>query len=66
MRDVCLTQTHSLKGQSFIVHNTLSLKLLNICTMPLIMMRGWNEIQFNLTDFTNRAYVTNYVETWQV
>ena len=24
---------------------------------------GWNQIQFNLSDFTRRAYGTNYVET---
>jgi hypothetical protein len=23
---------------------------------------GWNQIQFNLADFTRRAYGTNYVE----
>ncbi|KAL5150610.1 Cilia- and flagella-associated protein 20 [Glycine soja] len=27
---------------------------------------GWNQIQFNLADFTKRAYGTNYVETLQV
>lgn len=24
---------------------------------------GWNQIQFNLSDFTRRAYGTNYIET---
>jgi hypothetical protein len=24
---------------------------------------GWNQIHFNLTDFTRRAYGTNYLET---
>ncbi|KAM1556233.1 hypothetical protein PS2_039625 [Malus domestica] len=37
-----------------------------ICTMPLRMDDGWNQIQFNLTDFTRRAYGTNYVETLRV
>lgn len=27
---------------------------------------GWNQIQFNLSDFTRRAYGTNYVETLRV
>jgi hypothetical protein len=27
---------------------------------------GWNQIQFNLADFTRRAYGTNYVETVRV
>jgi len=37
-----------------------------ICTMPLRLDDGWNQIQFNLTDFTRRAYGTNYVETLRV
>ncbi|XP_028961021.2 uncharacterized protein LOC126629652 [Malus sylvestris] len=37
-----------------------------ICTMPLSMDDGWNQIQFNLADFTRRAYGTNYVETLRV
>lgn len=27
---------------------------------------GWNQIQFNLSDFTCRAYDTNYIETLRV
>ncbi|EFJ05870.1 hypothetical protein SELMODRAFT_431175 [Selaginella moellendorffii] len=34
-----------------------------ICTMPMRLDEGWNQIQFNLSDFTRRAYGTNYVET---
>ncbi|KAH9618410.1 hypothetical protein KSS87_008687 [Heliosperma pusillum] len=37
-----------------------------ICTMPLKMDDGWNQIQLNLGDFTKRAYGTNYVETLRV
>ncbi|KAF2323725.1 hypothetical protein GH714_036725 [Hevea brasiliensis] len=37
-----------------------------ICTMPLKMDEGWNQIQLNLADFTRRAYGTNYVETLRV
>eukprot|EP00252_Welwitschia_mirabilis_P008280 TRINITY_DN20023_c0_g1_i1.p1 TRINITY_DN20023_c0_g1~~TRINITY_DN20023_c0_g1_i1.p1 ORF type:complete len:191 (-),score=33.30 TRINITY_DN20023_c0_g1_i1:242-814(-) len=37
-----------------------------ICTMPLRLEEGWNQIQFNLSDFTKRAYGTNYVETLRV
>ena len=32
-----------------------------ICTMPMRLDDGWNQIQFNLADFTRRAYGTNYV-----
>ncbi|CAI2163231.1 10068_t:CDS:2 [Funneliformis geosporum] len=37
-----------------------------ICTMPLRMDEGWNQIQFNLADFTRRAFNSNYVETLRV
>ncbi|KAJ4961378.1 hypothetical protein NE237_021288 [Protea cynaroides] len=37
-----------------------------ICTMPLKLDEGWNQIQLNLADFTRRAYGTNYVETLRV
>lgn len=37
-----------------------------ICTMPMNLDEGWNQIQFNLSDFTRRAYGTNYVETLRV
>ncbi|XP_073141294.1 uncharacterized protein [Henckelia pumila] len=37
-----------------------------ICTMPLRLDEGWNQIQLNLSDLTRRAYGTNYVETLRV
>ncbi|CAD5322815.1 unnamed protein product [Arabidopsis thaliana] len=37
-----------------------------ICTMPLKMDEGWNQIQLNLADLTRRAYGTNYAETLRV
>ena len=37
-----------------------------ICTMPMRLDEGWNQIQFNLSDFTRRAYGTNYIETHRV
>ncbi|KAJ3681293.1 hypothetical protein LUZ60_015782 [Juncus effusus] len=37
-----------------------------ICTMPLKMDQGWNNLQLNLSDLTRRAYGTNYVETLRV
>lgn len=37
-----------------------------ICTMPMKLDDGWNQIQFNLSDFTKRAYGTNYVETLRI
>ncbi|KAI4988919.1 hypothetical protein ZWY2020_036236 [Hordeum vulgare] len=37
-----------------------------ICTMPLKLDDGWNNIQLNLTDLTKRAYGTNYAETLRV
>ncbi|XP_017782129.1 PREDICTED: cilia- and flagella-associated protein 20-like [Nicrophorus vespilloides] len=35
-------------------------------TMPIGLSSGWNQIQFNLADFTRRAYGTVYVETVRV
>ena len=34
--------------------------------MPMRLDDGWNQIQFNLADFTRRAYGTNYIETLRV
>ncbi|CAD1476903.1 unnamed protein product, partial [Heterotrigona itama] len=37
------------------------------CTsMPFGLCCGWNQIQFNLADFTRRAYGTNYIETTRI
>eukprot|EP00982_Pelagococcus_subviridis_P010346 30989-Pelagococcus_subviridis.AAC.8 len=33
-----------------------------ICTMPMRLDEGWNQIQFNLSDFTRRAYETLRVQ----
>ena len=38
----------------------------SICTMPMKLDSGWNQIQFNLADFTRRAYGTNYIETTRI
>ena len=32
------------------------------CSMPIGLNVGWNQIQFNLADFTRRAYGSNYLE----
>ncbi|XP_037943151.1 cilia- and flagella-associated protein 20-like [Teleopsis dalmanni] len=32
-------------------------------SMPMALSPGWNQIHFNLADFTRRAYGTNYMET---
>jgi Protein of unknown function (DUF667) len=37
-----------------------------ICTMPMRLDDGWNQIQFDLAEFTRRAYGTNYKETLRV
>ena len=37
-----------------------------ICTMPMRLDEGWNQIQFNRADFCRRAYGTTYVETQRV
>ena len=34
--------------------------------MPMKLEDGWNQIQFNLADFTKRAYGTEYKETIRV
>ncbi|XP_062529824.1 cilia- and flagella-associated protein 20 [Bombyx mori] len=35
-------------------------------TMPIGLSGGWNQIQFNLSDFTRRAYGTQFLETLRV
>lgn len=37
-----------------------------ICTMPLRLDVGWNQIGFNLNEFTKKAYGTSYKETIRV
>ncbi|KAG8226404.1 hypothetical protein J437_LFUL011942 [Ladona fulva] len=37
-----------------------------ICSMPMGLKSGWNQVQFNLVDFLHRAYGTSYVETLKV
>jgi len=37
-----------------------------ICTMPLRLDEGWNQIAINLKDFCKRAYGTEYQETARV
>ena len=32
----------------------------------MVLIIGWNQIQFNLSDFTRRAYGSNYIETLRV
>jgi hypothetical protein len=49
----------------YIVQSTTRVKPF-ICTMPMRLDEGWNQIQFNLSDFTRRAYGTNYIETLRV
>ncbi|KAM7014963.1 cilia- and flagella-associated protein 20-like [Tautogolabrus adspersus] len=36
------------------------------CTMPMTLDDGWNRMQFNLSDFTRRAFGTNFIETLRV
>lgn len=35
-------------------------------TMPIGLSGGWNQIQFNLSDFTKRAYGSQFLETLRV
>ncbi|KAL7676418.1 hypothetical protein ACOME3_002671 [Neoechinorhynchus agilis] len=37
-----------------------------ICTMPLLMDEGWNQVQMDLNDLCRRAYNTTYKETKSV
>lgn len=48
---LCLVQLELLQRFSFFFNSRSS---------------GWNQIQFNLLDFTRRAYGTNYIETLRV
>ncbi|XP_014239476.1 cilia- and flagella-associated protein 20-like [Cimex lectularius] len=36
------------------------------CTMPIGLNEGWNQVYFNLSDFTRRAYGTSFVECRRV
>ncbi|UYV68080.1 CFAP20 [Cordylochernes scorpioides] len=37
-----------------------------LCTLHLRLEEGWNQVWFNLEDFTRRAYGSGYVETLRV
>ncbi|XP_024520452.1 cilia- and flagella-associated protein 20 isoform X2 [Selaginella moellendorffii] len=37
-----------------------------ICSTPVRLQPGWNQIEFNLADYTRRAYGTKYVEALRV
>jgi len=37
-----------------------------ICTMPMKLEEGWNHIQFNMQEYTRKAYGTNYLEALRV
>ncbi|KAG5445382.1 Cilia- and flagella-associated protein 20, variant 3 [Clonorchis sinensis] len=37
-----------------------------ICTMPLRLDENWNNVFFNVADFTKRAYGTNFVEVLRI
>lgn len=42
-------------------------KIKPFCTsMPIGLSGGWNQIQFNLADFTRRAYGSQFIETLRV
>lgn len=38
----------------------------SICTMPLKLQHGWNEVRFDMREFLMSAYGTTYKETMQV
>jgi len=33
-----------------------------VCSLPLKLSDGWNDIKINLVELTQRAYATQYVE----
>lgn len=37
-----------------------------LCTIPMKLEDGWNQVHIDLDDFTRRAFNTNYVETLRV
>jgi hypothetical protein len=37
-----------------------------VCTLRIKLDPGYNQVQFNISDFTRRAYGTNYIETIRV
>ncbi len=34
-----------------------------VCALPIKLTQGWNQVQFNLAEFTKKAWGTDYVET---
>lgn len=46
-------------------HSRTSVDILST-TIPLCMSNGWNQIFFNLAQFTRRVYGTEYVETCKI
>merc|ERR1712021_256621 len=60
-----LNQTHNDQHEDPIFQSTTRVKPF-ICTMPMRLDEGWNQIQFNLDNFTSRAYQTVYIETLRV
>ncbi|XP_030384660.1 cilia- and flagella-associated protein 20-like [Scaptodrosophila lebanonensis] len=37
-----------------------------LCTMPMRLDEGWNQVIFDLAEFTHRAYGTKYTETLRI
>jgi len=37
-----------------------------ICTLPLRLDEGWNQVQINLADLTKRIYGTTFLEVLQL
>ena len=51
----CKTHLWAYGDMSILLQSTTRVKPF-ICTMPMRLDEGWNQIQFNLSDFTRRAY----------
>ena len=35
----------------------------NICSLPMKLEDGWNQVHINFEDFVKKAFGTNYMET---
>ncbi|XP_041984888.1 cilia- and flagella-associated protein 20-like [Aricia agestis] len=65
--EICILDDKKMRRRFRISNFQSTTKIKPFCTtMPIGLSGGWNQIQFNLADFTKRAYGTSYMETLRV
>lgn len=56
-------QLRRFQGSNFLIRSRFSMFIIQ---MPLRLDAGWNKVEFDLADFTRRAFATDYVETVRI